>query len=52
MFYIFVSDAVSRSFFSVMDYSKQALHFELGKVGEGQAAGKNRRGGNFTITSS
>lgn len=32
--------ALSCSFWSIMDYSKQATHFELGKLGEGEAAGK------------
>lgn len=40
MFYIFGSDTFLYSFWSIMDHSKQAPHFELGKLGEGEAAGK------------
>ena len=40
MFYIFGSHTPLYSFWSIMDHSKQAPHFELGKLGEGEAAGK------------
>lgn len=39
MVYTFHSDTLSCSFWSVMDHSRKSL-FELGTLGEGQAAGK------------
>lgn len=40
MVYTFHSDTLSCSFWSVMDHSRQSPHFELGTLGERQAAGK------------